>query len=386
MYKKIINKISNQVSQLVGKTYYVGGYVRDNLLNIKNNDIDIEVHGIKPEDLYKILKNVGITKTIGKQFGIYYLPEYGIDVAMPRCEKSTGRGHKDFEVYVDPYIGVKKAAERRDFTINSIYKDVKTGEVFDCYGGIKDLKKKIIRHINDKKFVEDPLRVLRACRYAATYNFKIAKETIELCKKIDITSLSKERVEEELLKVLNKSNNPKLFFDNLKQMNQIDYWFKDVNTKYINKAKTYIKYTNNKEAFLLASISVNSNFDISKITLKKEIIKYVKNMQKYFDAKPKTDIEVYELFDNLIDINDYIYLKILSNQKNKYLLDKYKKYKTIVKNKTITGKDLIEHGIKPNANFNKALEYANKLRYQNITKKEILNKTIMYLNTKTKNS
>lgn len=386
MYKKIINKISNEVSQLGGKTYYVGGYVRDNLLNIKNNDIDIEVHGIKPEDLYKILINVGITKTIGKQFGIYYLPEYGIDVAMPRCEKSTGRGHKDFEVYVDPYIGVKKAAERRDFTINSIYKDVKTGEILDCYGGIKDLKKKIIRHINDKKFVEDPLRVLRACRYAATYNFKIAKETIELCKKIDITSLSKERVEEELLKVLNKSNNPKLFFDNLKQMNQINYWFKDVNTKYINKAKTYIKYTNNKEAFLLVSISVNSNFDINRITSKKEIIKYVKNMQKYFDAKPKTDIEVYELFDNLIDINDYIYLKMLSNQKNKYLLDKYKKYKTIVKNKTITGKDLIEHGIKPNANFNKALEYANKLRYQNITKKEILNKTIMYLNTKTKNS
>ena len=386
MYKKIINKISNQVSQLGGKTYYVGGYVRDNLLNVKNNDIDIEVHGIKPEDLYKILKNVGITKTIGKQFGIYYLPEYGIDVAMPRCEKSTGRGHKDFEVYVDPYIGVKKAAERRDFTINSIYKDVKTGEILDCYGGIKDLKKKIIRHINDKKFVEDPLRVLRACRYAATYNFKIAKKTIELCKIIDITSLSKERVEEELLKVLNKSNNPKLFFDNLKQMNQIDYWFKDVNTKYINKANTYIKYANNKEAFLLASISVNSNFDINKITSKKEIIKYVKDMQKYFDVKPKTDIEVYELFDNLIDINDYIYLKILSNQKNKYLLDKYKKYKTIVKNKTITGKDLIEQGIKPNTNFNKALKYANKLRYQNITKKEILKKTIMYLNTKTKNS
>lgn len=386
MYKKIINKISNQVSQLGGKTYYVGGYVRDNLLNVKNNDIDIEVHGIKPEDLYIVLKSIGTTKTIGKQFGIYYLPEYGIDVAMPRCEKSTGRGHKDFEVYVDPYIGVKKAAERRDFTINSIYKDVKTGEILDCYGGIKDLKKKTIRHINDKKFVEDPLRVLRACRYAATYNFKIAKETIELCKKIDITSLSKERVEEELLKVLNKSNNPKLFFDNLKQMNQIDYWFKDVNTKYINKAKTYIKYTNNKEAFLLASISVNSDFDINKITSKKEIIKYVKNMQKYFDVKPKTEIEVYELFDNLIDINDYIYLKILNNQKNKYLLDKYKKYKTIVKNKTITGKDLIEHGIKPNANFNKALEYANKLRYQNITKKEILNKTIMYLNTKTKNS
>lgn len=386
MYKKIINKISNQVSQLGGKTYYVGGYVRDNLLNVKNNDIDIEVHDIKPEDLYKILKSIGTTKTIGKQFGIYYLPEYGIDVAMPRCEKSIGRGHKDFEVYVDPYIGVKKAAERRDFTINSIYKDVKTGEILDCYGGIKDLKKKIIRHINDKKFVEDPLRVLRACRYAATYNFKIAKETIELCKKIDISTLSKERVEEELIKVLNKSNNPKLFFDNLKQMNQIDYWFKDINTKYINKAKTYIKYTNNKEAFLLASISVNSNFDISKIISKKEIIKYVKNMQKYFDVKPKTEIEVYELFDNLIDINDYIYLKILSNQKNKYLLDKYKKYKTIVKNKTITGKDLIEHGIKPNVNFNKALEYANKLRYQNITKKEILNKTIMYLNTKTKNS
>ena len=110
--------IASKVSEYGGKAYYVGGYVRDRLLNIDNKDIDIEVHGISPKDLESILDNVGKRIEIGESFGIYSLKGHNIDIAMPRKEISKGLGHKDFDIIVDPYIGTYKAAKRRDLSNN----------------------------------------------------------------------------------------------------------------------------------------------------------------------------------------------------------------------------------------------------------------------------
>lgn len=92
---------------------------------------------------------------------------------MPRKEKSNGSGHKDFEIFVDPFIGYKEAALRRDFTINSLMKDVLSGEIIDSFNGIEDLNNKIIRHVNDESFCEDPLRVFRGAQFAARFDFEI---------------------------------------------------------------------------------------------------------------------------------------------------------------------------------------------------------------------
>ena len=204
MKQQVEKQIAELVKQKGGRAFYVGGYVRDKLLGIENKDIDIEVHGIEPDVLLDILKKVGKPLKFGKSFGIYSLRDYHLDIALPRKEKAIGKGHRDFKITVDPYIGYKKAAKRRDFTINAIMEDVLTGEIIDYFNGTQDLKKKVIRHIDDKTFVEDPLRVLRACQFASRFKFKIAKETIALCKNIDTTTLSKERVEEELKKALLK--------------------------------------------------------------------------------------------------------------------------------------------------------------------------------------
>ena len=169
-------KIAALVNELGGKTYYVGGMVRDELLGIESKDVDIEVHGITPGQLENILDSVGEKLKIGASFGIFSLRGYDIDIAMPRTEQATGRGHRDFEVFIDPFLGVEKAATRRDFTVNALMKDVLTGEITDCFGGIEDLKNGILRHVNDKTFVEDPLRALRAGQFAARFNFKIAPE------------------------------------------------------------------------------------------------------------------------------------------------------------------------------------------------------------------
>ena len=224
----ISKRIAESVKSFGGNTYYVGGFVRDRLLGIENKDVDIEVHGIEPDRLFLLLKDIGDPITFGKSFGVYSLRGEEIDIAMPRREHATGRGHRDFEVDVDPFIGTEAAAKRRDFTINSIMEDVLTGEITDHFGGRDDLSAGTIRHIDADTFIEDPLRVLRAAQFAARFEFTIADETVELCRRIDISTLSKERVEEELKKALLKADKPSLFFESLREMDQLDVWFPEL--------------------------------------------------------------------------------------------------------------------------------------------------------------
>ena len=106
----------------------MGGCVRDWILGKPSKDIDIEIHGIYPDQLLRILEAFGGSMTIGSSFGVYALKGYHLDIAMPRVEHATGRGHRDFAVSVDPFIGPERAAARRDFTRNASLEDVLTGE------------------------------------------------------------------------------------------------------------------------------------------------------------------------------------------------------------------------------------------------------------------
>ena len=98
-------RIAEAVAGAGGRTYYVGGCVRDRLMGLENKDIDIEVHGVTVPALEAILDGLGQRTAMGASFGIMGLRHYDLDIAMPRSEKATGRGHKDFEVFVDPFIG-----------------------------------------------------------------------------------------------------------------------------------------------------------------------------------------------------------------------------------------------------------------------------------------
>ena len=157
-------EIAAKVAAAGGRVYFVGGCVRDQLLHQDVKDIDIEVHGVSVDKLREILDSLGERTEMGASFGVFGLKHIGLDIAMPRKEQSTGLGHKDFAVSVDPFIGPKKAAERRDFTMNALMQDVLTGEILDFFGGRDDLERRIIRHVNDTSYVEDPLRVFRAAQ------------------------------------------------------------------------------------------------------------------------------------------------------------------------------------------------------------------------------
>ena len=222
-------QIAKKVNKIGGTAYFVGGYVRDKLLGIPNKDIDIEIHNIAPYILEDVLSEFGNieARTVGNNFGIYNIKGYDLDISLPRKEKATGKGHKDFEIVVDPFLSLEESAKRRDFTINALMEDILTGEIKDYFNGLHDLHSGIIRHIDDKTFIEDPLRVLRACQFAARFNFKIASETINLCKTMDLSTLSKERIAGELTKALLKADKPSIFFDSMYECEQTE-WFKEV--------------------------------------------------------------------------------------------------------------------------------------------------------------
>ena len=221
MINNLVNKLAKKVSELGGNVYLVGGCVRDEYLKRDNKDIDIEVYGISPEQLKCICQTFGKVDEVGASFGILKIQEIDIDIAMPRTERKIGDKHTDFSVSVDPFMTTAEASQRRDFTINALLKHVLSGEVIDHYGGLNDLHNKIIRHINNDTFIEDPLRVFRAAGFSSRLDFEIANETMELCRKIDTSLVAKERVYEETNKVLLKADKPSIYFNSLREMNQL---------------------------------------------------------------------------------------------------------------------------------------------------------------------
>lgn len=218
-------KIASDISKLNGKMYFVGGYVRDKLLGIQSKDIDVEVYNIEPDTLKKVLSKYGYVNEFGASFGIFKISGINIDFAMPRKERNLGSGHKDFKIDVDPYMSEYDASKRRDFAMNALMQDVLTDKIIDNFGGIDDINKKVISHIDDKTFVEDSLRALRACEFAARFNFRIADRTILLCKSIDYSNIPKERVFLELEKALLKSDRPSIFFESARKMNLLARFF-----------------------------------------------------------------------------------------------------------------------------------------------------------------
>ena len=221
-------RIALAVDRAGGRTFYVGGYVRDILMGRENKDVDIEVHGVPVKTLEGILDGLGERLQMGASFGVMGLRHYDIDIAMPRSEVATGRGHRDFEVIVDPFIGPERAARRRDFTMNAMMMDVVTRELLDFFGGQADMAAGRIRHVSDATFAEDPLRVFRAAQFAARFSLVIAPETCRLAREMDVAALSCERVMGELEKALIKAERPSLFFEALRDMAQMDVWFPEV--------------------------------------------------------------------------------------------------------------------------------------------------------------
>jgi tRNA nucleotidyltransferase (CCA-adding enzyme) len=222
-----INKLASQIREEGGRAMLVGGCVRDELMGVEPKDWDLEVYGVEPPKLRQILDSFGEVNVVGEAFTVYKLGR-DLDVSIPRRERKIGKGHRGFVVEGDPSMSFEEACSRRDFTINAILKDPLTGEIVDPLKGREDIEKKVLRHVSGDTFAEDSLRVMRAAQFAARFEFEIAPETVEICKKIDVTDLPKERVWGELEKLLLKSQRPSIGLKWLYDLGVVDQIFPEM--------------------------------------------------------------------------------------------------------------------------------------------------------------
>lgn len=211
--KPVINKIANSFSNKGFELYEVGGRVRDSLLGRESHDIDMTTNAT-PDETQAILEelNIGSIYDIGKKFGtIGVMPKEGdsIEITTYRGETYTPGSRKP-SVSFGGKLSLKDDLSRRDFTINSLARGM-DGKIIDYFGGQEDLKNKVIRAVGNAadRFADDPLRMLRAARFAAQLGFSVDTEMPE---PEQLDNISKERISAELDKIL-LSKNPGRGFD-----------------------------------------------------------------------------------------------------------------------------------------------------------------------------
>ena len=203
-------RIARAVRDAGGRALIVGGWVRDRCLGRDSKDVDLEVYGLPAAGVRALLERIDRVNVVGEAFTVFKVGS--IDVALPRRESKTGRGHRGFEVTGDPDLLVEEAARRRDFTINAIAWDPLTEEYVDPYGGQADLERKRLRAVDPRTFGDDSLRVLRAIQFAARFELDVDEATRALCRRIVLDDLPAERIWGELEKLLLQAARPSTGF------------------------------------------------------------------------------------------------------------------------------------------------------------------------------
>ena len=177
------------------KTYRVGGSVRDELLGLPVQDHDYVVVGADPAEMVR----QGF-KPVGADFPVFLHPQTHAEYALARTERKTGPGYKGFSFHAAPDVTLEEDLQRRDLTINAMAR-AEDGTLVDPYGGERDLRAGILRHVGEA-FAEDPVRILRFARFAARFGFAVAPSTLALMRRMvdsgEADALVPERVWQEV--------------------------------------------------------------------------------------------------------------------------------------------------------------------------------------------
>ena len=244
--KKIYKLFKKNKKQL----FVVGGAVRDAILGKSPKDFDLATDA-KPDEVEAIAKQ-GKFKTVdvGKSFGVVIVN--GHEIATFR--KDIGKGRRPDAV---DYTDIQGDVKRRDLTINALFYDIGKGTIVDLVGGIADLKKKKIRTVGkaEERFDEDPLRKLRAVRFAGSVGGKMSKDTWGALKKnSDISGVSGERIRDEFIKGIKKAKSITNYFKMLKTLGMFKQIFPGLSVLHGNLKTNdykiqiaYMLHTNDKD-------------------------------------------------------------------------------------------------------------------------------------------
>ena len=397
-YPNELEKIFDKLNSFNLKVIIVGGYIRDFFLGRKSKDIDIEVFGLsKIDSLIDMLQEFGEVNLVGKSFGVCKLhyKELDLDFSMPRVDNKISNGHRGFQVTTKKELPFTKASSRRDFTINSMGYDTLNKEILDPFGGLQDLYNKILKIVNKKSFIEDPLRVLRAMGMVARFELSVQRDTLRLCHQMVaqnlLDELPKERIYEEFKKLFLKAQRPSLGFYFLKDISATHFFselvFEDavlqkalLSLDNFQTNKTRDAQTNIKLLLVLLCYPLDerkTNSFLLKLTNNKKFSDVIVIMQNNLKTiKKKHDTYSLKKLATTSKINELCLLLDAQGFDSKQIYEKAKKVNILheAEPMLLKGKDLIQLGLKPSKKFSKILTtlYDAQLKGGLKTKKEVI--------------
>lgn len=386
------------INDTSNKLFYIGGVVRDELLNKQSIDIDITYVGNAIEYCSKF----GEVIQINPDFGTVrvkipssphreiadFAPSTGsghnvseelnnviVDFASTRSETYPKKGH--LPVVEKIGCSLKEDVLRRDFTINALAKSITTGEIVDYVGGLKDLKNKKLRILHDNSFIDDPTRIIRGLKFAMRFNFELEEHTKKLqdeyLKNINY-DMSYKRIKKELIETFNTplSNITKEYkkqrtFERF--INEKIYKLvtpNDVEIPSINIEELVEKYCLDMDCHVANTPRNDEHIWLIYVGVLKDLsrLPLTKIEQKILDDVPQnilnSDFELYKTFENA-KIETILLYAILKDQKGaKHYLDNLRNIKI-----SINGKDLQNLGISPSPQYQEIFDEVLKAKLQN---------------------
>lgn len=214
----------------------MGGTIRDYLLYnriVQNRDIDLVVIDHSYEEIEEKIKKYGKTNTVGKSFAVVKFIKDGntFDISVPRKDvkkSNDSLSHKNFIIDSGPHISLREDLKRRDFTCNSIALRIMDDRIFDPFNGVRAIEEKKIIMTGPETFFDDPLRILRGARFATVHRFTTDPEIYVNSKEVRMDELSKERVTEELFRLLLESKQPSVGLNEYWRLTVIEKLFPEL--------------------------------------------------------------------------------------------------------------------------------------------------------------
>ena len=275
--------------------YIVGGAVRDAIMGKKPKDFDLATDAF-PEEVVKMVQDAGYSTIgeVGQQFGVVIVQipsdKNGVEIATFREDLSGGRRPDAVK-----YSTIDKDVLRRDLTINALFYDIGRGEIVDLVGGLKDIQDQKIRTVGAAadRFAEDPLRKLRALRFAGRTGSKLEKETADaILTDNSLEGVSPERIRDEFKKSIESAKKPVDYLNMVSQFGLWDIMFPNlvISTNFVN--------TNTWPIQLTHLFDMNSNDMIKKemnrMTFTSDEVNAVVFLKNLRDLKPENVFDLYK--------------------------------------------------------------------------------------------
>lgn len=420
LFPKEIEILAKEIEGKDGELFLVGGSLRDILLGIKPAEYDFEIHASEKrkilhrektreeqdaesknflEEMTGLLADLGPLQELGKTFGILKIKGKAYDFSFPRRERKEGEKRQDFAIEIDPFLDLKVAQKRRDFTMNSLAYSFKDKKIIDNFSALADLKSQTIRLTDPLSFPEDPLRVYRLAQFISRLGFQVDLFTKETCRSIEVASLSLERIEMEMEKLFTGTYISQAFIflkesevlkkrhplledllenqpDKLLTLNNLSSHLGKEMTFQENFLFFLMHFSENKKSlFSFEKItgileSFSRNYRANKVCLAN--LKELFLLRDFVDGKIDHNQALYELTERQTDKNKKNILKYYSywqepSQELILLIEERENFKALV-----SGQDLLEEGMIASENFKDWLNKARKLQITGKKKEEIL--------------